>query len=762
VALGAIATGSKDAMKVLVDATKKAVADQRNELKSLGREIDGLTSAYERLNEEAEKLKAAGKGGETLGLAAGGLQQQLLERMGKAGEIHGNVQVMEDRLRQLTKPQGPPTAAAQPGQQPAGPGMMYQGAMLGQAISGALAKTLSAGAAAVQTYKGAADVNTAQTMVTGNRILGELARGDLRGLAELRTDAGRRIYDRYGGTGGATASAVADAAGGAAGMLGQAALLFSTGGAGAAATAGKGLAAARGVGAAGNMAAGGTGFLSGIYNKFFAGGISGEEAANVEAGLMVNRQLAPGQQMAWDMMQQYAGIRVHGAKALQGRHFSALGIGAGYGLDFGQSVGQAESLLGATGDVGQVFGSGGRSYQRAKKGTGGYAGYDPVQMQAFGQAIGTGSAAGVIDAKKAKEMFDTAFPAKAPEMETIKTKGSRGYMQLANEFMRMGVSQEAAMGTLTGLGAGAQALGTSRMQAPEAANKQLEEVFARGIKKGFDKDVTSKFSEALGKTMAESAFGVGGATGGYSERLQALMAGLGPDSTMRDVQNAAQAQGAINQLTQSNPYINMVQTAAGIKAIGPGGSGLAARALQMSSMQELMGGNKFLEAAGVTEEQRMATMRDTAGGILGTFAGGGKNMTLDQRAAAITANTGVSFDVARQMVGMLELEQKGVFEKPITLDPKDKKKFRHGDLAESVFATQAQTIVAAMGFEKDELAPLIKSMQKEGDVKKGLDEFMKTREGATGEFTQGNQYVVQVMSGPIKKGQAPGSVGATK
>jgi len=754
VALGAIATGSKDAMKVLVDATKKAVADQRNELKSLGREIDGLSSAYQRLSENAEKLKATGKGGETLGLAAGGVQQQLFERMRKAGEVQGGIQALEDLLRDF-QGRAPEAPERRPFRERA-----MDAATVAAGVAQGMSRIAGSGAALAATVRGAADVNTGATLMTGNRILGELMRGDFRGLMQLSTPNGQRILERYGDPMAARLGLV---------QQGAAAAGQALAGGVSGAAAGSALGPGGTIGGAILGSASGLMNLGSVVYGGVKGGVPAAQAAQVEAALQQERQFAAAREFAMDSMMQHAGTRVHGAKALQGRHFNALGIGAGYGMGFDQSVSQAESILRSVGDVEATFGTRARFAQRAVKGTGGYSSYNPAVMQAYGQSIAAQVQQGMITPQQAAANIQAQFPAQPPTMQKVQTAASApGYMKFTNDLMRMGWSQGAAAGSLTGLGEAAIMSKTldEGKNAPQTAYRQLMEVFARGTEKGFTSDKTlSLFSEAIAKGMAESAFGVGGAVGGYSQRLESLTAGLGTnvlgrEATMRDVQSAMQAQSAINQLTQQNPYMNMVQTAAGIKAIGPGGSGLAARALQMSSMQDLMGGNEFLTAAGVTKEQRMATMRDTAGGILGTFARGGKDMTLLERAAAINANTGVGMDVAKQMVGMLEFQRSGAFTKAKELSPAAIKSMQYGDFAESVAGLEAKGIFKALGMGEKELREFHKRAQKTGEYDKAFDELMQNRAMATGEFKAGNQYVVQVMSGPLKQGQTPKPAGA--
>lgn len=759
-ALTTIASGSKEAMKAMVDATKRAMADQRSQLAETGREIDRLSAKYNAMAEAAEKMRgrAAATGDLELGVRAelasshaARIGLSVTEKVGEAADRRQAIAELQRNERMMA-----PSATQR----------MGDVAGIGAAIAQGLARVLPAVGGAIGAYKGAADMNTAATMVTGNRVLGELARGDLRGLAELRGPQAQRILSRYGGKGehlanaaGGVAGDIAPALGTIAGMTAAGAGVGAAAGAGIGAIPGAAIGLGAGVYAASQTATGGINAGRRIYTAA-QGGLQAGEAQELEQALMLGRQMSPGRQLAFDLMEQHAGTRVHGAKALQGRHFQALGIGAGYGLSFDQSVGQAESLLAATGDIGQVMGRRGKAGVRY---SGPRPGSRPGTSDLLASDVEKGYASGVLGVIPYGAKPGDLMPAlsggmvqvpggDAGSFKSVTKGGSRGYMQLANDFMRMGISQEAAMGTLTGLGAGAQAQGTGRMQAPEVAAKQLEEVMARGIKKGFDKDVTSKFSEALGKTMAESAFGVGGAVGGYSERLQSLMAGLGPNASMRDIQAAGQGKAAIDQMTQQNQYVNMIQTAAGIRAIGPQGGGLKGRAMQMSTQDDMMGGSDLLTAVGVTPAERMSRLKETAKGTLATFDGKTK---AERAAQLLMSGNAPNMEAATQMVSMLELQASGVFDEPVALTDKQRKGMKKGDLAESVFATQAKAIVEGLNLEKTEVAPLIKAMQKEGSIGEGLKEFLKNREMATGDFQKGNQYVVQVMSGPMPPKTAP-------
>jgi hypothetical protein len=787
-AMTALASGSAQTMNAMRDLTKRALVDQRNELKLTGAELDKLAASYKEAQQAAERLRrdAAARPGDAEADARAELASRraarfggrFFDKLGEATDLKSSIDDLERSRRQMGW-QGTVLSAS----------MVAEGVAKGmQRFAGAASATSNL----VATTMSAADVNSAATMMTGNRILGELARGDVRGLVQLHSPSAKRIFEQYG-----------DPTRAQLGLLSEIASGLASAGTGAA----QGAAAGSRGGIGGGIFGGLLGAIPGVANavggiyKGTQGAIPGAQAGQVEAALLQERQFTPATQMAFDMMQQYAGIRVHGAKALQGRHFRALGIGSGYGLDFGQSVAQAEALLAATGDVGQVFGTrGGRAGGRQRMGAGaaaaakavggGGSGMTATQMAAVdvgASMLGpkptirtdiASSATGMLyaTATAVPEYGHAAGPMSAADTAALNgftgakrgAGGIRGYQQLTNDFMMMGFSQEAAMGSLANLGAAAQARGTGRLQAPEVAGKQLEEIFARGTQKAFDRDVISKFSEAIGKTMAESAFGPGGATGGYSQRLEVLMAGLDKNSTLRDVRNAGAARQAIDDVFQENQYFNMIAVSAGIKALQGepgGGSGLQLRVLQRATNAELLGGTPGMTAAGVTEQQRMTALRgrnDAFLAIAGLAAGGRKPGETeaayrDRQAAALGDFTGESFDVNQQVVRMLELERKGVFAPAPVLSEEERAnlKKKGGDLASSVFRTQAEVIAEVFGFEKKQVAPLIKQMEKEGGVKAGLEAFLKDKEMATGQFTPGNEYVVQVIRGPLKKGASP-------
>jgi hypothetical protein len=766
-ALTTIASGSKEAMKAMTDATKRALADQRTQLMATGLEIEKLAGKYNEAATAAAKLRKAATAtgdvetevrAEMASRHATRVATELSGRMGDAAYQRATIADLQRNENLMT-----------------GGGFRQKAldvATVAAGVAQGLSRAAGAGAGLAATVRSAADVNSAATLMTGNRILGELGRGDYRGLMQLSTPNARRILERYG-TDGAAILATGSKA------LGEASSAMQGGMQG-------GMAGARG-GVAGVATGATLGALPGVLNLMGTtyntakGGLDAVKATQVEAALQMERQFSAAREFSFDQMMAHAGTRVHGAKALQGNQFRALGIGMGHGLSFEQSVGQAESILRATGDVGATFN------MPAIMGT------RTVQPR-LGVASVQGSYADMENAPHAflDAKGRTVEKVVLPKTEKyVKEKARLGYMALTNRLMKMGFSESAAAGSLTGLGQAAVMGGTESREAPEVANRQIIDIFARGTEKGFTSDKTlALFSEAIAKGMSEAAVGAGGALGGYSDRLQTMFAGLGTnalgrETTMRDVQSALAGRQALDNLAQNNSYFQMQATSAALKALGGDVGGLELQTAAGSTLSDLLGGSEALDIAGVTAEQRREMLQERAGGIMGAVTSPGvagkiedrakrifeenlrKNpnskYTMDQaraqaeidvRGLAFAQHQGVGLDVGKQAAAQLSFMQAGVFTRAKEFSKDQIQAMSHSDFAASVFGVEGMALLKALKGEK-EISKFFSETIKEGNLDKTMDALLQNRTMATGEFAAGNQYVVQVIRGPLKKGGPP-------
>jgi hypothetical protein len=362
---------------------------------------------------------------------------------------------------------------------------------------------------------------------------------------------------------------------------------------------------------AGGAATGIVNSLGNIANKTYSNMFGGPEAeasrTNV-AQLQAMQGADPAAEAMFSTLQQMAGQRVQASKALRGNHFRAAGIGAGYGLDFGESAGHFSSAVGM-GGLATAFGTtvgGGTSVRRAM---------NPFSVLAASQAprlfgmpgagVGASDVAAATrdEASLVKQGYKMIGSDHGTDSFSRTTAGQkfRGTGQLSLEMEAMGMDRGASLSTLTRM---SDATGGSRGQAAEKAYSRLGELMATGFSKGID----PKLFQELGTEVAEGSITrMGKSTGNEYGRL--LMSGLGADSSMTDVKANVDAMHGFNSFSQSNPFQQATRARLANQVMGPNGSGLAMSMIQRSDVSDLVNGSPFLEKLGVSKSQGQSILR---------------------------------------------------------------------------------------------------------------------------------------------------------
>ena len=783
-ALRVIASGSKDAMKAMADATKAALGVQKKELDTFNRSIDGLGKRYKDLIKQAEEFRSKGminQANATQTLAGGVIGRIGIQASGSAGAA-SNERVLSDIQAMLEKALHGTGAADSKGPKPAAKGLddpkqqtssgwsaALQAASIGKMVAGGLG---SIGGVA-QGTKGIGDANAAATMQTSTRVLHELARGDVRGLVELNRERKLQggpgsVQDEYGGRVAPWLSAVGGVGGNVAGAVANAAVLAVPGGA---------LAKGGMMMTAGNKVAAGGGFIDSVMGagaglmSIFNGGIPAAEARSREQGFMNRRALDPVGEMAYDNLVGMAGQRVAAAHELQGQHFRAAGIGMSTGQDFGQSVAAASSLnrkFGMAGLMGKSTRRFSASATAAKR--------DAADQQAILEQSWSMPSGG----QKERLRNDLAAARKAaskgdPKDGTILEAGEKGLLARTLQMKKAGFTD--GMGDVMG-----NLMNTNSGNA-QAGYKQLEDALYKGFTKGLKDPV---FAEALAKGASGQLYGAGGerGAGAMAGSMDMLVNGTGGVFNSRTIANSQQGLMGLNNMGNTS-YNSLLKTQEGIRAMGPNANGMKVRGVQMSSLSDLLYGSNMLTDMGVKDEERMSTASNWMRDIAGTYAGAntpelnkmlGKGGDIfsslgktekgsDERKqlaqALYAANPemfGNNYDAATSAVDMMAgiggpaqggKGAKAAFEEMMK---------GHGDRGESVVNTQTKTMFAML---KKEGVKAFADALTEGfkSVDQALIESAKMRQNPNAlNFEKGGQYMITISSMSRVDGANPGTV----
>lgn len=179
-----------------------------------------------------------------------------------------------------------------------------------------------------------------------------------------------------------------------------------------------------------------------------------------------------------------------------------------------------------------------------------------------------------------------------------------------------GIDRMKAGSMIGGLG---QAVGGS-----DKAAKQLEEIFARGVKRGLSPENVQYF-EAIGQAVASHAFGTGGGIGSGTALGSALSYGLDGNSSMHDVGRNIGGMAALDNLGQ-NGYFRAINLENAKKSLGGGADWASVQSLGDASWADLMGGNEEMDALGIGKDARQGAMQNRMDSMLNTAVGGKSSM----------------------------------------------------------------------------------------------------------------------------------------
>lgn len=542
-----------------------------------------------------------------------------------------------------------------------------------------------------QSYKTVGAQNLGHIRDYERSLLSSMAGGDFSDLyfATRKMTNGsnllRHSLDQYGGTGAGRLQTSADAVGGALDV-----------GLGIMQMRGKGAFAGPGGGGDGdgplttrdisNVTHGASRTIGGITSTSTAlvnralGGPEVQEVQSMMAGLNANKLQDPMTQMALQWTAGTAGMRVAAAKALQGRHMGAWGVGQGFGLDMGESFGAAQQLARQFG-VDAALGRGGG---------GGTTRTDVRMVQGSGVWMSPQDWA-----RNGSMSNNIAMDRARMNREEMVRQGYEKFDEMnGNSFYRKQITEGGGGGSsgllasVLGLerkgmdrGVAGTALGTMMMATGgnlSQANRQLEDVMTKAFGRGI---TDARLGEEIVRATGESAFGGGGKISNMAAFGMMLSGGLGSGSTMHDVQSNLGGVRAFDGLIKGNSYFSAVQLEAAKRTLGDGATGSQMLAVQRATMADLVGGSKQLELAGVGLGQRRSILGQTANSLMGTYltnnsdpatadlrkalgssggdvikafsGGGNKKQLMEQFALALSLNSGMSQDDAMGLARVL-------------------------------------------------------------------------------------------------------------
>lgn len=423
-----------------------------------------------------------------------------------------------------------------------------------------------------------------------------------------------------------------------------------------------------------------TGSATSLVNRAL-GGPEVMEVQSMAAGLNAHKLQDPMTQLALQWTAGTAGMRVGAAKALQGRHMGAWGVGQGFGLDMGESFGAAQQLARQFG-VNAALGLGGggsttRTDVRMVEGSGVWMSPQSYAKQNYSRDASSSMA---LARMKREELVSQGYEkfdeigGNAMFRKQITEGGGSGGGGLLRSVLgleRKGMDR----------GVAGSALGTMMMATGgnlSAANKQLEDVMT----KAFGRGVTdARLAEEIVRATGESAFGAGGKIANMGAFGMMLSNGLGGGSTMHDVQSNIGGVRAFDSLIKGNSYFSAVQLEAAKRTLGSSATGSQMLAVQRATMADLVGGSQQLDLAGVGAGQRRAILVQTANSLMGTYltnsqdpatadlrkslgssggdvikafsSGGNRKQLMEQFALALSLNSGMSQDDAMGLARVL-------------------------------------------------------------------------------------------------------------
>jgi hypothetical protein len=611
----AISQGSKDTLRAMSDELRRNLAMQRMELKSMGDTVDTLSKKYVTLQERAQSFARSGAHdvAASLGLSAKETLHDSLSMMAAKEEKAALVSSLEKSLAKLTEARiGGPFPPVPPGL----PGSLVDDsgrsekprlaaadvALIASSIGRAVAGAVSGVGGFVQSGKLLQEQNAATVaQALPGRFLNRMLQGDVRDLyfmRHMRGVNGGTFGADFGGAWEGTGAATLQLAGQALEGATQAGAGIATLGRGGAGKGGGGIQRTAGdVAGAGSGIAGGILGTAGAIRNIFGGRPQAVEAATMGEGLDLAHAMNPLTTAAFDVLAAERGIRASSSRRLMGMHMGARGVGAGYGYDFGQSTGIAESLQ-RLGGMSGMFGTGG------KRTLIGGAQIDANTAHRIYEQAARGEL-GMDAAMNLPQLREKLMEMSSPQYRT--TGGTRGLlqasMQLAGHGIDMGVGQSA----LTGIFQASRGAGGT----PESTMQALERAVERGTSKGFtDPRVKEEIIGAMGRAAAGAI--ISSTTG--VERLGAfLTAGGSGDMSLAQTQGRVAALAGLDGLSSGNAFFQGVNIASAKGVLGPGASPLALMALGGATESQLLTGGRAFDVHGISESQRLEQLRASVG-----------------------------------------------------------------------------------------------------------------------------------------------------
>jgi hypothetical protein len=489
-----------------------------------------------------------------------------------------------------------------------------------------------------QSYKTVGAQNLGHIRDFERGLLGRMAGGDFSDLyfATRKMEGGKNAlrhgFDQYGGTGAGALQTSADAVGNLidvglggmrmAGKGGFAGKPGATGSVGGAVTTRD---IANTTHGASQIIGGLTGTATSLANRAL-GGPEVSEVQSMMTGLEAHKLQDPMTQMALQWTSGTAGMRVGAAKALQGRHMGAWGIGQGFGLDMGESMAAAQQLARQFGVNATMLSGKGTSSRQLIQSDLSQRDRDLMEMAGMEARIRAGEKVPSLESYRRSigrdERTGLAY--------NTTTSGGSNLLRDTLSLERKGFDR----------GVAGSSLGTMMMATGgnlASANRQLEDVMTKAFGRGV---VDARLGEEIVKATGDAAIGAGGPLQNMAAFGMMLSGGLSGNSTMHDVQSNVGGARAFDSLIKGNQYFSAVQLEAAKQTLGSGATGTQMLAIQRATMGDLMGNSKQLSLAGVSQEQQRAILGRTANSLMGTYLTNSQDPATADLRSALGSNGG--------------------------------------------------------------------------------------------------------------------------
>lgn len=582
--LRVIAIGTRDAMRMMSDETKRALQTQKTEFANAAR------AAQDYLEKVRGALGGSGTGAGISRWSAGS------GRVSPTDATFVGALPQDNRGRTTPPPLdrgfggggsggsgGGPTGAT-PSTPEARPSTDV--ALLSSVIARAVGQGLANGASTFQNMKGQELNFASATQQLPSRLMHGMLSGDPRDMWYLqhgKTLGGKsfssELMKEYGGTTAANAgylgsaiSGVADSAIGIKSMIG--------GGRGSVTTMGDRVGFGSGVVSGGVQAIG-----AGV--SAYHGGANVAETQKLMQGLDDERGANPLMEATFDNFQAEKHMRASASRKLMGQHQNARLSGAGYGYGFGESLAIAESLQSQAGMTGMWD-----SKELVRKG-----GMTQDSFKA-GEVMWGGGGLG----RKSLVIPTATY---SPDEYRTNTGLHTGTMQLAGAGIDRGVGGSSLSAMHMALG------GTAKT--PGMALEGIQNAVARGTTQGFtDPRAQQELVSAMGAAASGSRLS---GTEGLQSVAQYMSNGA-EHITVAGAQARGQVMQSANTLYASNPFYQGIGVASARHQLGDGANPGAMLAMAGATTTDLVKGGQAFDDYGITKSQRLGSFRDRISGIV--------------------------------------------------------------------------------------------------------------------------------------------------